>query len=129
MTTIKLTPTRQKSYYNKAIIMIDDDFIVLRSYNTDVIAIDKRENKIIRLWNGWSKTTSKHINDFLMLYGFKPLSKKEWLDLPCINNEPTYNIYISNGWYTYKSPALLTARECENRIEQIKSTRLVVWYE
>ena len=64
MTTIKLTPTKQKSYYNKALIMIDNDFIVLRSYETDVIAIDRHENKIIRLWSGWSKTTSNHINDF-----------------------------------------------------------------
>ena len=80
MTITTLKATTQKSYYGKATIFTDDDFIVLRSYNTDVIAIDRSDNKIIRLWEGWSSTTQKHINDFLKLYGFKALSKKRMVN-------------------------------------------------
>lgn len=132
MTTKKLTATLQKSYYGKAVITEDDDFIVLRSYNTDVVAIDKSNNKIIRLWNGWSVTTSKHVNDFLKQNGFNMLSKKEWLALPCINNESVYSVYMSNGFSTYKSNILLTEREADKeveRLEKIHNNRVTAWYE
>ena len=49
MTNYYLKATFQKDYYKKAQVFIDDDFIVLKSYNTDVVAIDKKENKIILL--------------------------------------------------------------------------------
>ena len=76
MTNYYLKATFQKDYYKKAQVFIDDDFIVLKSYNTDVVAIDKKENKIIRLWAGWSKTTSLHINDFLKQNGFNIIKKR-----------------------------------------------------
>lgn len=131
MTKTTLKATLQKSYYNKAIIFEDDNYIVLRSYNTDVLAIDKSNNKLLRLWNGWSRTTSKHINDFLMLYGFATLNKKEWLSMNCINPQQTYNIYMSNGFFTYKSNCLLTIDEIEQEVARIKenNNRVCVWYE
>lgn len=131
MTTYYLKATLQKDYYKKAQVFINDDFIVLRSYNTDVIAIDRSKNKIVRLWSGWSVTTAKHINDFLIQYGFKALSKKEWLMLPCVNNDPVYNICISNGFFTHKSNILLTEEEAENEINRIQknNSRFYAWYE
>ena len=126
-----LKATYQKSYYKKAKVFMDDDFIVLRSYDTDVIAIDREKNKIIRLWNGWSKTTSIHINDFLKQNGFSTLNKKEWLAMECINPEPVYNMYYSTGFYTHKSNILLTEQEAEQEYNRISENnpRLTVWYE
>ena len=131
MTITKLNATTQKSYYGKAVIIADDDFIVLKSYDTEVIAIDRKNNTIIRLWNGWSKTTQNHINDFLKLYGFNAMSKKEWLNMPCVNDEPTYNMYYSTGFYTHKSNILLTETEAEKEVERIteNNNRIMAWYE
>ena len=119
MTTTTLKATLQKSYYGKAKIFYYDDAIVLRSYNTDVIAIDKLNNKIIRLWAGWSRTTAKHINDFLMQNGFNALSKKDWLALPCLYDEPVYNICICNGFVNHTGSAMLTEREAINERDNI----------
>ena len=120
MTKTYLTATLQKSYYKKAVVFSDNDFIVLRSYNTDVVAIDKAANKIIRLWNGWSRTTSNHINDFLTQYGFARISKKEWLAMECVNPEPTYNIYISTGFTTHKSNIQLTEAEAAVEVDRLE---------
>lgn len=131
MTITNLIATTQKSYYEKAKVIVDDYFITLRSYDTNVIAIEKSTNKLVRLWNGWSKTTANHINDFLKLYGFNTMSKKEWLNMPCVNNENVYSIYISTGFYTHKSNILLTETEAEKEIERIteNNNRIMAWYE
>lgn len=133
MTTRILHATLQKSYYGKATIFEDHDFIVLKSYDTNVVAIDKHENKIVRLWCGYSATTQKHINDFLTQNGFNRLSKKEWLKLPCVNSDEVFNVYISTGFATHKCPALLTEHEAQREITRIrnndKNGRLYVWYD
>lgn len=128
---IDLKPINQKSFYHKAKIYTDKDgSIVLHSYNTDVIKITKG-GEIIRLWNGYSNTTKKHINDFLVQNGFKPMNKKEWLSLPCTNNDKVYNMYMHNGFFTYKSQTLLTEREAEVYFKKLQEThpRMAVWYE
>lgn len=131
MTTYYLKATLQKDYYKKAIVKITDDFIILQSYNTDVIAIDRHTKELVRLWNGWSKTTSIHINDFLIQNGYKTINKKEWLKMKCLNNDPVYNVYLSTGFYTHKSNILLTEFEAENEIERIQNnnSRVYAWYE
>ena len=131
MTTTVLKAISQKSFYGKAKILMDDDFIILRSYNTDVLAIDRAKNTLVRLWSGWSKTTSIHINDFLTQYGFKPINKKEWVTMSCLNNETTYNIYISTGFCTHKSNIQLTEAEAKKEIERIQKNNrwMVCWYE
>lgn len=35
-----------------------------------------------RTWEGWSRTTAKHIDDALQLFNLSPLNKKDWLSLP-----------------------------------------------
>lgn len=66
----------RKSFYGKAKVKTyTDGTRVLQSYNTDVVKIDADGN-IIRLWNGWSATTGRHISAFC------GLNKKEYSELP-----------------------------------------------
>ena len=65
-----------RSFYGKAKVKTyTDGTRVLQSYNTDVAKIDADGN-IIRLWNGYSATTGRHISAFC------GLNKKEYLELP-----------------------------------------------
>lgn len=54
-----------------------DGAIVLRSYYTDVLRI--KDNKLEKLWTGYSVTTMKHINEFLNMFGFAGMNKHEWV--------------------------------------------------
>lgn len=77
----KLPATRQKSFYGKASVIEDNNGeIFLRSYDTLVCYIDNNGN-VKRLWDGYSVTTMKHINDFLMLFDLPGGGKKWWLSL------------------------------------------------
>lgn len=126
----KLIATLQRSYYGKAYVRTEDGKIILTSYDTDVVMIDENNN-VVRLWSGYSRTTAKHVNDFLIQHGHTPLNKKQWLDLPCVNAQEVYNVYLSTGFTTHKSNALLTASECENTIAKVKQNRpmLYAWYD
>ena len=76
METYKLIPTDgRKSFYGKAVVMIDDDGTeTLYSYDTPII---KRlvSGGMIKLWDGWSATTGRHIKAFCGLNesGYKKL--------------------------------------------------------
>lgn len=59
---------------NKARVLKDsegDEF--LYSYDTPVLA--KHGDKLYRLWEGWSKTTGRHIKEYC------GLNKKQYLEL------------------------------------------------
>lgn len=60
-----LHPTNgRKSFYGKALVAIDEDGTeTLYSYNTPII---KRTatGELIKLWDGWSATTGRHIAAF-----------------------------------------------------------------
>ena len=75
--TYDLQPTDgRKSFYGKAWVRtLTTGTEVLRSYNTDVIKRMK-DGRLIRLWDGWSATTGRHISSFC------GLNKKEFLSLP-----------------------------------------------
>lgn len=77
MKIYELTPNNgRKSFYVKAHVLIDDDGTeTLLSYGTPVV---KRtlDGKMIRLWNGWSATTGRHI------VAFCGVNKKGYLELP-----------------------------------------------
>ena len=52
-----------KSFYGKAkVIVLDDGTIQLKSYNTIVGEI--RGGKYFQLWDGKSRTTTRHIKEF-----------------------------------------------------------------
>ena len=69
---------RAKSFYNKAMVFEKDNGeIVLQSYNTNVCKITE-DGKFVRLWDGYSVTTMRHINSFLNLVGVAGGGKKWW---------------------------------------------------
>lgn len=114
-----LTATLQNSYYGKAVVITDGNEIALRSYNTIVASYNTATGEFKRLWSGWSTTTAKHINDFLMSLNLPTLNKKTWMSLPCDNATPVYNVTISNGFTSHRGTAKLTAGECECYIDQL----------
>lgn len=74
----------RKSFYGKArVTQHSGNLSVLTSYETEVAAV--KNGRPIRLWDGWSATTARHVNEFFRQYGFKALSKKEWLAMPVEN--------------------------------------------
>lgn len=76
----------RKSFYGKAHVIYDYDnnYVTLRSYNTDVCRIEKGVHgwKFRKLWNGYSATTMRHILDFLYQFGtreyFNKVGGKQW---------------------------------------------------
>ena len=81
MKKYELIPTDgRKSFYGKAIVILDDKGEeTLYSYNTPII---KRlsSGDLIKLWDGWTLTTGRHIKSFC------GLNKAGFLNLesPCI---------------------------------------------
>lgn len=76
MNIYELIPTNgQKSFYGKAkVIIADDGTETLYSYDTPII---KRldNGKLIKLYDGWTRTTGKHIKAFC------GLNKTEYMSL------------------------------------------------
>lgn len=78
---------RAKSFYNKARVIINDDGTkVLRSYETDVIR-KNADGTFSRLWNDWSATTGRHINEFIKQETGHGLNKAEWEKMEVVTNE------------------------------------------
>lgn len=70
----------RKSFYGKALVIIEKGKTYLRSYNTIVCMID--ENGLFhKLWNGYSVTTMRHINSFRLVNGLCKISKANWENL------------------------------------------------
>lgn len=65
MKTYELKPTDgRKSFYGKAVVMVEDNGTeTLYSYNTPII---KRlvSGELVKLWDGWTATTGRHIKAF-----------------------------------------------------------------
>lgn len=77
---------RTYTYYGKArIVHIESKtgrvYEILISYNTAVCMIDSKGH-FVRLWNGYSATTAKHIDTFRNRYGMVGIGKGHWLELP-----------------------------------------------
>lgn len=67
----------RKSFYGKAKVIVDEQGNeILYSYNTAIIKRMK-SSEIIRLWDGWSATTGRHIKAFC------GLNKSEFTALAC----------------------------------------------
>ena len=62
---------------NRAVVIETDREKVLQSYDTLILSVEKTTGKIHKLWNGYSVTTLKHINEFLRPYCMS-FNKKEW---------------------------------------------------
>lgn len=60
-----LKPTDgRKSFYGKAVVMMDGTTETLLSYNTPIMRRNTITGKLTRLWSGWSATTGRHIKAF-----------------------------------------------------------------
>lgn len=66
-----------KSFYGKAYVKaFADGDEVLHSYGTPVLRRNA-DGTLVRLWNGWSATTGRHILAFCGIH------KADFLALPC----------------------------------------------
>ena len=64
MKRYELIPADRKSFYGKAVVQIEEDGTeTLYSYNTPII---KRtlSGELVKLWDGWTSTTGRHIKAF-----------------------------------------------------------------
>lgn len=70
----------RKSFYGKAKVIERDGEKLLQSYNTIVCKIDKDGN-FVKLWDGYSYTTLRHINSFILHFGIAGGGKSWWENL------------------------------------------------
>lgn len=81
MKTYELSPgkfDRVKSFYGKArIIEKDSGERILQFYNTEVCKITPG-GEFVRLWDGYSLTTMRHINAFIELFNISGGGKSWW---------------------------------------------------
>lgn len=72
----------RKSFYGKAVVIrrsATNDYI-LESYGTRVAAFSG--GKFIKLWNGYSATTMRHVNSFCKFLQIPGGGKSWWNTLP-----------------------------------------------
>jgi hypothetical protein len=86
MIVLELTPTNQKSYYGKALVIGIENKVMLKSYDSFVADFDTDKNTLkLNEYAFYSKTTLKHVKDFVKYMNewknttFKYGSKKELL--------------------------------------------------
>ena len=72
----------RKSFYNKATIKETNKKIILQSYATDILELDKQTKKIKFLTKNkddFTQTTNRHINEFLQQFTDEPAKSKSEL--------------------------------------------------
>lgn len=76
---------RRKSFYGKAkVIEKDNGEKVLQSYDTEVCKITS-SGEFVRMWDGYSSTTMRHVNSFLQFFGIVG-GGKSWWNAQTVNN-------------------------------------------
>lgn len=69
---------RAKSFYGKTLVIEKDNGEkVLQSYNTEVCKVTSG-GEFVRLWDGYSVTTMRHVNSFLEFCGIAGGGKSWW---------------------------------------------------
>ena len=69
-----------EGFNGRALVIPTNTGHILKSYYTEVAEI--RNGEFIRLWDGFSVTTLKHINLFRSHFGFNTIGKREWIEMP-----------------------------------------------
>lgn len=64
---------------NRAVTIDDGERIYLQSYDTLILSVNTFTGEVVKMWDGYTVTTLKHINTFLAGFGLK-FNKKSWLD-------------------------------------------------
>lgn len=95
----------RKSFYRKAWVKeCANGEKLLQSYKTIVCKIDAN-GRFIRLWCGYSATTQRHVNSFLLFYGMTNKGgKQEWEKTPIECSELDRLLYrqcinVQNGFH------------------------------
>ena len=70
---------KKNNHVNEYINQDGDHYSDLISYTTRVASYNHKTNEM-SVYGWFSKTTAKHINDFLEFYGFNKATKKEMLN-------------------------------------------------
>ena len=83
---IEVTPMgHRKSFYGKAWEIGKRYGWELVSYGTTVARLDRGSAeeclKLVRLWDGYSATTMRHINAWLQWHGMNLITKKQWEEM------------------------------------------------
>lgn len=65
---------------NRALVIPTNNGYILQSYYTEVAEI-RNTGEFIKLWDGFSVTTLKHINAFREFAGMDTISKREWIEM------------------------------------------------
>ena len=87
MNKTELTPIfdRRQSFYGKAETIKENNKIILKSYNTNILEYDIKTKKLTFLTNNknhFTQTTNRHINEFLKQFTNEtPKSKSELIKL------------------------------------------------
>lgn len=71
---------------SRASVSFKDGFYTLTSYYTDVCSYNPGSNTFIKLWDGYSATTMKHIDTFLDIFNKRGFNKRDWIALDCNMN-------------------------------------------
>lgn len=75
-----LDSVTQQSFYGKAKVIVIDDVVYLKSYDTIVGFI--KDGEFCRTWDQYSATTMKHIQAFLYKFDLPCGGKSWWNGLP-----------------------------------------------
>ena len=106
MKKFELVATTQKSYYGKAHVEVVNGKALLYSYNTLVCYIDEKTTEFVRVWDAWSATTSRHVDDFRKLYNLGKLGKKAWCSLPAVAYNPLMDV-VKDAYTTFNTPYIV----------------------
>lgn len=95
--------TSQKSFYKKAYVLEDEKGnLYLQSYDTIVCGIINGIFK--KFWNGYSRTTQTHINEFRNAHNMSAIYKKEWESLEVEKDPVSYYYHeaanMGNQYYS-----------------------------
>lgn len=102
----------QKSFYGKAIVGITTEGIeILYSYGTPIIR-RLPDKTLERLWDGWTRTTGRHIKAFC------GLNKAEFMALPL-----SFDIDQCPPWWNV-SPKISSPSEIQKQIDDYFSQSL-----
>lgn len=72
----------QKSFYGKAKIEATENIVTLYSYGTAILKYNRRTEELTPLYDGWTQTTGRHINEFVKQYTpLSALNKKGYMEL------------------------------------------------
>lgn len=82
LVAVEVTAFGQKSMHGKALEILTSMGYELISYATKVARIEVDNGKrLVRLWDGYSATTMRHVNAWLQWHGMNPITKKQWMKM------------------------------------------------